>query len=183
MFVVLAEAIAGVAATSSVLTDYQRGILVWFVVIYPILVFSCFVFLVMRHPGKLYGPNDFEDQAHFLQALGLKVESAIEKISYESEGVLAAIDIELIPIWEARSFNRPGDSERELHVLKESVEKLERKVAESNDGSKAAKVSALRKVYLQYLNQAREHYSSGAHYQEIKQHVIRGLEAIRRNEI
>lgn len=183
LFVLLVEAIAGYVATSSVLADPQREILVWFVVIYPVLVLFCFVFLVIRHPGKLYSPSDFDDQNHFMEVLGLKVESAIEKISYEAEGALAALDIELIPIWEARSFNRPEDSERKLQVLKECIDRLEHQVAQSTDGLKAGSVSALRRVYMQYLEHAREHYASSSPYQDIKQRVIRGLEAIRSNEI
>jgi len=115
--------------------------------------------------------------------LGLKVESVIEKISYDAEVALAALDIELIPIWETRAFNHPEDSERKLQVLKECIARLEHQVAESKDGSKAGSVAALRKVYMQYLEHAREHYASSTPYQEIKQRVIKGLEAIRNDEI
>ncbi|MDH4394721.1 MAG: hypothetical protein QE278_03490 [Limnobacter sp.] len=183
LFVLLVEAIAGYVATSAVLSEPQRQILVWFVVSYPMLVLACFVYLVIVHPAKLYGPSDFRDQSHFMQALGIKVETTIEKISYEAEGELAALDIELIPIWEAESLKRPEDSTRKLQVLKECVERLERQVLESAEGSKSASVSALRRVYVQYLEHARQHYASSAPYQDIRTQVIKGLEAIRGDEI
>jgi hypothetical protein len=183
LFVLLIEAIAGYVAISEVLADPQRQVLVWFVVLYPVLVLACFVYLVIFHPGKLYGPSDFNDQAHFMQVLGLKVETAIENISYEAEAALTALDIELIPIWEAESLKRPEDGERKLQVLRECVERLERQVAKSSGSSKVASISALRRVYIQYLEHARRHYASSIPYQEIRKQVLKGLEAIRGNEI
>jgi hypothetical protein len=64
LFVLLIEAIAGYVAISEVLADPQRQVLVWFVVLYPVLVLACFVYLVIFHPGKLYGPSDFNVSAN-----------------------------------------------------------------------------------------------------------------------
>ena len=45
------------------LSDFQRDLFTWFLVIYPALVLIVFAWLVSRHPKHLYGPPDFKKQA------------------------------------------------------------------------------------------------------------------------
>jgi hypothetical protein len=49
------------------LTTHERDIFTWFLVGYPVLVLFIFAWLVSRHSAKLYAPQDFKDQAHFME--------------------------------------------------------------------------------------------------------------------
>jgi hypothetical protein len=49
------------------LTAHERDIFTWFLVGYPVLVLATFAWLVSRHSAKLYAPQDFKDQAHFVE--------------------------------------------------------------------------------------------------------------------
>ena len=183
LFVVLVEAIAGYAAVSEALSDSQRSILVWFVILYPVLVFASFVYLVIKHPAKLYAPGDFADQTHFMEALGIKVQKEVERVTYEAEGELASLDIELIPIWEAEYFKKPEDSAKKLDILESYVSKLEEQTKNKEGLEKVASITALRRTYIEYLRHARSHFASSKDYQHIKNRVLKGLENIKKNEI
>lgn len=42
--------------------------LIYFMVLFPVLVFAGFLWLVAKHHRKLYGPSDFRDEDNFLKA-------------------------------------------------------------------------------------------------------------------
>lgn len=70
LFIVLIYGVAGlVTASSGLLTSSERLPLIWFLVLFPIIVLIVFAWLVSRHSNKLYGPNDFKDDANYLKAL------------------------------------------------------------------------------------------------------------------
>lgn len=53
------EAVAGwTIAAGGDLSPYERVPLVYFVVVFPVMVFALFVWLVAKHSEKLYGPED-----------------------------------------------------------------------------------------------------------------------------
>lgn len=62
------------------LTTHERDIFVWFLVGYPVLVLLTFSWLVSRHSAKLYAPQDFKDQSHWmaLQQVGAAIVAAAE---------------------------------------------------------------------------------------------------------
>lgn len=50
----------------------ERVILIWFTALFPICVLLAFVWLVSKHPDKLYGPRDFRTDESFLKTLDQK---------------------------------------------------------------------------------------------------------------
>ena len=85
LFVTFIDGIAGLVI--SVNFEHLHGAcerlpLIWFIVLFPIIVLVAFLYLVIKHPEKLYGPNDFDDQELYLKALGkiIKPNEKPEKI-------------------------------------------------------------------------------------------------------
>lgn len=68
LFIVLVDAISalvlGIGAEH--IQGLDRSALVWFLVLFPCVVLGVFAWLVSQHHTKLYGPNDFANQEHFL---------------------------------------------------------------------------------------------------------------------
>ena len=50
----------------------ERIVLIWFTAIFPLVVLLAFIWLVSKHPDKLYGPRDFRDDKSFLETLNQK---------------------------------------------------------------------------------------------------------------
>ncbi len=68
LFIVL---IYGFATATTIfaesLTASERLPVIWFLVLFPVLVLLLFVYLVVYHSDKLYGPSDFRDEANFMK--------------------------------------------------------------------------------------------------------------------
>jgi ABC-type transport system involved in multi-copper enzyme maturation permease subunit len=47
----------------------ERLPLIWFIILFPIIILICFVFLVTKHHGKLYSPSDYGNAESFLKTL------------------------------------------------------------------------------------------------------------------
>lgn len=45
----------------------ERLPFIWFIIIFPVIIFIVFVLLVCFHHEKLYGPTDFKDEANFVK--------------------------------------------------------------------------------------------------------------------
>lgn len=45
--------------------DKERLPVIWFVILFPIIMFGTFVWLVVKHNHKLYSPGDFKDEKWF----------------------------------------------------------------------------------------------------------------------
>ncbi len=70
LFLVLVHGFAGLVLGFRVdLADGQRGLLVLFLILFPVLVLFAFLWLVAKHSNKLYGPGDFQDERHFVRLL------------------------------------------------------------------------------------------------------------------
>lgn len=69
LFIVLIYGIAALVfgISSSYLDTAQKWPLIWFLVIFPPLVFGGFIWLVAKHSLKLYAPSDFRDDESFVQ--------------------------------------------------------------------------------------------------------------------
>lgn len=79
LFVVLVYAVTGLVFTfASGFTSSERLLFVVFLVAFPVLIFSTFVWIVVRHHDKLYAPGDYENEDHFV-ALSKKVDSQVEQ--------------------------------------------------------------------------------------------------------
>lgn len=51
------------------LAPEERAPLVWFLVLFPVVVLAVFAWLVVQHYRKLYSPQDFRDEKHFLDSV------------------------------------------------------------------------------------------------------------------
>jgi hypothetical protein len=178
LFVVLVEGVAGVVAVSGDLDNVLKTILVVFIVAFPIGVLAVFCYIVIKYPGNLYAPADFQDQSHFMEIIGRRVQAEVEHVSADALKELVALDIELIPIWEARNLHRPEDSQKKMELLTSWVDKLESLTKNSEGSRKVASAAALREVYMQYLEIARAMWGSGAEYYKRRSRVVDGLKKI-----
>lgn len=69
LFIVLIYGFASLVVTfSSNLTENERTPMIWFLVLFPIAVLGVFGWLVSKHHKKLYGPGDYKNEEHFLEA-------------------------------------------------------------------------------------------------------------------
>lgn len=67
--------------------------LIYFMVLFPVLVFAGFLWLVAKHHRKLYGPGDFRDEDNFLKAqieAAASLGAAAAKDSPRNTGVSSA---------------------------------------------------------------------------------------------
>lgn len=54
---------------SNLKTEDERLPLIWFIIAFPLIILFAFVFLVMKHHGKLYSPSDYGDNESFLKTI------------------------------------------------------------------------------------------------------------------
>jgi hypothetical protein len=45
----------------------ERLPLIWFTIVFPIIILAAFVYLVIKHHHKLYGPSDYKDESNFIK--------------------------------------------------------------------------------------------------------------------
>ena len=50
------------SAFDNLQSDKERLPVIWFVILFPIIMFGTFVWLVVKHNHKLYSPGDFKDR-------------------------------------------------------------------------------------------------------------------------
>jgi CheY-like chemotaxis protein len=68
LFIVLVYGLAAlVTAFAGSLTAAEREPLILFLVIFPELVLGAFLWLVIKHSDKLFGPGDFQNEANYLK--------------------------------------------------------------------------------------------------------------------
>jgi hypothetical protein len=67
----MAFLIVGVARKSP--TPNQRLPLLWFLIVFPILIIVCFVYLVIIRQSKLYAPSYFKDESNFIKTFEYKL--------------------------------------------------------------------------------------------------------------
>jgi hypothetical protein len=67
LFIVLIHAFASlVLGLATNIGENNRAVLVWFLVSFPVLVLAIFAWLVSRHHAKLYPPQAFTQEQHFV---------------------------------------------------------------------------------------------------------------------
>ena len=68
LFIVLVYSLAAlVTAFAGSLTASERQPMILFLVIFPVLVLIAFLWLVIKHSDKLFGPGDFQNEANYLK--------------------------------------------------------------------------------------------------------------------
>lgn len=77
LFIVLIYGFASlVVGLGSHLDAMDKHVIVWFMVLFPIIVLGVFTWLVAYHHTKLYAPDDFKDDAAFLEASKSSLQAA-----------------------------------------------------------------------------------------------------------
>ena len=71
----------------------ERLPFIWFIIIFPVIIFVVFVLLVCFHHEKLYGPTDFKDETNFI-----KLTNTERKTKYMREATENSIYEEQNPI-------------------------------------------------------------------------------------
>ena len=67
LFIVLVYGLATVGLLSA---GPYVGVMVWFLVLFPVLVLAAFVWLLVGHTDKLYAPGDYRDEENFMRVAG-----------------------------------------------------------------------------------------------------------------
>ena len=67
----------------------ERLPFIWFIIIFPVIIFIVFVLLVCFHHEKLYGPTDFKNEDNFI-----KLTNAERKTKYIREATENSINEE-----------------------------------------------------------------------------------------
>lgn len=124
LFVSLIYGIAGLVLSVSIsnlscLTE--RLPLIWFIIIFPIVIFIGFIFLVVKHHEKLYAPLEHPSESSFLLTFENKGKSSIrEKIDQESKKQQDQLIEKLSDII---TNNNITNSEMDNNNIKEIIEK------------------------------------------------------------
>jgi hypothetical protein len=67
LFTFLVYGLATISFTATgEMSNSQRWLLTFFIVIFPIIVFAGFIGLVLYRPGQLFGPGDFDTDEAFI---------------------------------------------------------------------------------------------------------------------
>lgn len=69
----------------------ERQIFIWFIVLFPLVIFLAFIFLVVKHNEKLYAPKDFDDQNGFLIANGKTIKPNGQSESLQSPEIILSV--------------------------------------------------------------------------------------------
>ncbi len=68
LFLILVYSFACIVTTfGDSFAPNEKTLLVYFIVFFPVLVLLIFTWLVMYHNNKLFGPNDFKNEANYLK--------------------------------------------------------------------------------------------------------------------
>lgn len=73
LFIVLVYAMASLVVFSDGMTPEQRTPLIYFLVFFPVMVFAGFLWLVVRHHQKLFGPGHFKNEDNYLRMISAAV--------------------------------------------------------------------------------------------------------------
>ena len=95
LFIVLVYALASLVTIGAEnLTSIERLPLIYFLILFPGVVLTTFVWLVIRHSEKLYGPSDFKDEENYmeLQRRGVEARVLIHAATVEAKTQRAESD-------------------------------------------------------------------------------------------
>lgn len=113
--------------SSSSLTSEERLPLVWFVVLFPVLVLAAFYRLVTTYHGKLYAPQDYRDDATFIQTLSAQQQAA--RLDNEAQLIQGTPETPSTPIV---PLSAPGASSPSAALGDQSVVELRSRLREAD---------------------------------------------------
>lgn len=87
LFILLIYGIAGTVLSLSLehLSMFQKNVLIWFLVGFPVVVLITFFRLVTKHHTKLYAPLDYHDSEGFFRSISKFGKQEINKSSSDEE--------------------------------------------------------------------------------------------------
>lgn len=100
------------------------------------------------------------------------VHREVSRAQQEALRLMAAIDRELVPLWESEHSSVPSDyNAQKLDLISNRIKDLEARLLHAPQDEKVHYGWVLRSLYWMWLEAARKHYTSSGPYQEIRQHV------------
>jgi len=144
LFIVLVYGFASIVVGFGQDLSNHIAPLIYFMVLFPVLVFLGFLWLVAKHHRKLYGPSDFKDEENFLKTQLSSATSLAAAIAKQSggEGELGESQLnEIVELvsqtkkatssetWKNRVLwvdDRPENNVHEQHALEAQGLKFER---------------------------------------------------------
>lgn len=92
LFLSFIYGMASMILTIGNLPECLKSALIIFIIIFPIIVFITFVWLVVKHHVKLYGPADYSDSKYFIEALGIfnsaEIKNDFKQIEKETKEIV-----------------------------------------------------------------------------------------------
>jgi CheY-like chemotaxis protein len=79
------------------LENNDVSILIWFLILFPVIVFLGFLWLVVKHPEKIYGPSDFKDEENFIKMQMSTAVSLATATAMQSNPEISQEHLEKIP--------------------------------------------------------------------------------------
>lgn len=76
------------SAFDNLQSDKERLPVIWFVILFPIIMFGTFVWLVVKHNHKLYSPGDFKDEKWFAVVNGKTFTPGKEPTAIKKEEII-----------------------------------------------------------------------------------------------
>lgn len=87
LFIVLVYGFATLAVALGSNLKESLSPLIWFLVLFPVLVFVGFLWLVAKHHNKIYGPSDFKNEDNFLKiSMASAISLAIASERHKGKG-------------------------------------------------------------------------------------------------
>lgn len=119
LFIVLVYGFASLVVGFGRNLDSQMLPLIYFMVIFPVVVFLGFLWLVAKHHRKLYGPSDFKDEENFLRNQLSSAASLAAAISKQPEdgGNLDEAQLDEIVELVSRSSHKRSEERWKNRVL------------------------------------------------------------------
>lgn len=86
--------------------ENERMTLIWFIIIFPLIILSGFIFLVIKHHEKLYAPSDYSDEESFLKTFRDKIRFQETNLEVTKENINDETDLtEVISKSDNKDFN------------------------------------------------------------------------------
>lgn len=104
------------------------------------------------------------------------VHREVSRAQQEALRLMAAIDLELVPLWEREHSSVPTDyNTQKLALISARIEDLEARLASAPQDEKVHYGWVLRSLYWMWLEAARKHYASSTPYQDVRKRVESSL--------
>lgn len=120
LFIVLVYGMASLSLVFAKIPDSYFGIMLYFLVLFPVIVLFIFVYLVVWHTAKLFAPSDFANQQNYVDLINKEIFAAasLAVASTKDRGAEGRVDIgnivSVIRESSGRSRERNSDSRRHL---------------------------------------------------------------------